>query len=153
MKKLTQQQMRYLGIALIALGIFAALRLWWALPVLILGGVGSYLFMERRKEGRIAAAVQSGLWLLGMAVLFLFGFINIPAILLLAGASLLIRGREHEVEQRVTSILARFGVHLPPVAHMPQAAITPVHPVAPAAPEAPEAPAQTTPSTGETTRL
>jgi hypothetical protein len=107
-----QKKLTIAGIGLIVLGVITILGLWWAVPVLLLGSVGGYVYVERRKEGRIVAAVQSGLWLVGLALLLLFD-IMFPGILLLAGASLLLRGREPQADQQVVRLLARMRVHLP----------------------------------------
>lgn len=158
MRKLGPTKMRYLGIGLIVLGVFAALRLWWLLPAVILGGVGTFLYIERRREGRIAAAVQSGLWLLGMGALFLLQFI-VPGILILAGASLLIRGREHEVDHKVSAWLTRMGVQLDAPYNIPTtySANIPMPTVQPPsinpAPNPGATVPEPAPNTGETTRL
>jgi hypothetical protein len=137
-----QRTLRYLGIGLIALGVFAALRLWFLLPVVILGGVGAFLYVERRREGRTAAAVQSGLWLSGMGLLLMIDFV-FPGVLLLAGASLLLRGQEAQADQRVSEALARMGVQLP-AAGQPNGARSVAIEHSATQPE---------PNTGETTRL
>lgn len=145
-RNMDQVKLRYLGIGLIVLGVMAALNLWGLIPALVLAGIGGYLYVERRKEGRVAAAVQSGLWLVGMAALLLIHFV-FPGVLLLAGASLLMRGHEPEVDRRVNRFLAGFGVNLPPMGQAPAQA-------------APMQTAQNVPyeeeeraTTGETTRL
>lgn len=144
LRNMDQRKLRYLGIGLIAVGVFAALRLWFLLPLLVLGGIGAFLYVERRREGRIAAAVQSGLWLVGMGLLLLIQFV-FPGVLLLAGASLLLRGHEAQADQRVSELLTRMGVQLPAAAgHQPagaqQVAIE-------------QGGTQAEPNTGETTRL
>jgi hypothetical protein len=155
MKNTNPERMRYLGIALIVLGVFAALQLWFLLPVVILGSVGAYVYMERRREGRVVAAVQSALWLMGMALLFLVDFI-FPGVLILAGVSLLLRGNEPGVDVRVSGLLSRFGVHLP------QPGYTPATTSVPTATSNTPAPTSSTPAptsstseeyTGKTTRL
>lgn len=159
MRKLGPTKARYIGIGLIILGVFAALQLWWLLPPLILAGVGAYLYTERRREGRIVAAVQSGLWLFGMAVLFLFHFI-IPGILVLAGASLLIRGREQETDRKISNWLDSVGIHLDPSYSVPVTYNTNV-PITPVTQPPTVTPGQQPnvsvqehkPNTGETTRL
>lgn len=147
---------RYVGFSLVIAGFFALVGMWWMLPVVILASVGGYVYTERRKEGRIAAAVQSGLWLIGLAVLWLFSAIIFPpGILVLAGASLLIRGHEPKVDERVREFLAKIGIKLAPAATTPA-------PVVAASQPAPNAAAGSTPGnahddptafTGETTRL
>jgi hypothetical protein len=154
-RNMDQKHVRYLGISLIVLGVLALLNWWGLIPVLILGSVGAHLYTQRRLEGRVPMAVQSGLWLIGMAVLFLLNFI-FPGILLLAGASLLVRGHEHEADQRVVNVMRRLGVHLSPT---PARGMT----AASAAPTIQQTPADQTaagtssgdqePSTGKTVRL
>ncbi len=143
LRNMDQRKLRYLGIGLIAVGVFAALRLWFLLPLLVLGGIGAFLYVERRREGRIAAAVQSGLWLVGMGVLLLIQFV-FPGVLLLAGASLLLRGHEAQADQRVSELLTRMGVQLPGTTNQPAGA----QHVA-----IEQGSAQAEPNTGETTRL
>lgn len=146
MEHMKQKRTRYLGLGLVILGIMAVLGLWNLVPVVLLGAVGAYIYMERRREGRIGAAVQSALWLVGVALLLAVHFV-VPGILLLAGASLLLRGREQQVDQRLSALLARFGIDLDAKAKVAIPAQT-------AQPE--QKPADTTPaapSTGETTRL
>jgi hypothetical protein len=154
-KNMSPQQQRHLGIALVVVGILAALRLWWMLPVAILGGIGAYLYIERRKQGRIAAAVQSGLWLVGLALLLVLHLV-FPGIFLLAGGSLLLRGREHEADRRVSGWLARVGIHVGPAGAADPHAQAPLAPVG-QTPQAQQPDAQPeqqhVPNTGETTRL
>lgn len=163
--RLNQQQTLVIGTSLIVLGIVMALNLWALLPVLVLGGAGAYLYRERRRIGRTGAAVQSGIWLIGLALLFLIDFV-VPGIIILAGLSLLARGREAAIDARVVSLLARFGVHLPgattapPAQPTPPAAATPAIAAPPAQPIAAEPAAQPaqpatseSAATGETIRL
>lgn len=105
--RIDQKQARYLGIALIVLGVFAVFNLWWLLPTLVLGAAGVYVYTQRRQMGRIGEAIQGGLWLLGLALLVLVGWI-FPGVLLLAGVSLLLRGREHDIDNRVQRLVTRF---------------------------------------------
>jgi hypothetical protein len=147
---LTQQQARYAGFALIALGAVAVFDLWWAIPIALLAGGGVAIYQRQRAIGRTGEAVQALLWGVGLAVLLLVGFI-FPGVLLLGGASLLLRGREAQADARVQAVAARFARRRAP-------AVT----AAPSAPQAPAArPAQpvtivdTTeqPATSETVRL
>lgn len=119
------KQARYLGIGLIILGVFAALKLWGLLLPIILGTAGGYMYMQRRQMGRIGEAVQGGLWLFGLALAFLIHFV-FPGVLLLAGASLLIRGREPEVDQRVQSFLGQVKTRANTM-RQPSAQNVPVH--------------------------
>jgi hypothetical protein len=155
LKKMNPQQQRHLGIALLVVGILIALRLWWMLPAAILGGIGAYLYIERRKQGRVAAAVQSGLWLVGLSLLLVLDLV-FPGIFLLAGGSLLLRGREHEADRRVSGWLSRVGIHVGAVGAGDPHAQAPLAPAA-QTPQAQQPDAQAeqvnVPNTGETTRL
>ncbi len=154
--RLNQQQTLVLGTSLIVLGVVMALNLWALLPVLVLGGAGAYLYRERRRSGRTGAAVQSGIWLIGLALLFLIDFV-LPGIIILAGLSLLARGHEAAIDARVVGLLARLGVRLPgaAVASTTAAAPPPTPPAIPATPAAPASPASSdeNATTGETIRL
>lgn len=136
---LDRRQAQYIGIGLIAVGVFMALRLWWLLPTLALAGGGVYLYMQRRQQGRINEAVQYGLWGLGLGLLFLLQFV-FPGVLVLAGVSLLLRGRERQIDNQVQQLVGRVnsrrnGKHTP--APPTQVAIV----------------EEDKPATGETTRL
>jgi hypothetical protein len=117
---------------------------------LVAAGVIAY--QQRRLAGRPNEAVQAGLWCIGMAVLFLIGFVW-PGVLFLAGASLLIRGREDAVEagvqRAVTQMRQRRGASRPiPTQQVP--ITTQQIPVTRLTPQVGEPDA---PSTGETRRL
>lgn len=139
---LNQQQARYAGIALIALGVVAVFDLWGLIPVALLAGGGYAIYRRQRAFGRTGEAVQALLWGVGLAVLMVLGAIW-PGVLLLGGASLLLHGREAQAEQRVAGMLGKFGQR------------TPAAPAAPAA----ATPSKVTivsdeqPSTSETVRL
>ncbi|NTV63572.1 MAG: hypothetical protein HGA65_08560, partial [Oscillochloris sp.] len=90
---------------LIVVGVVAILNVWWAIPPVLLAGGGVAIYQRQRSMGRTSEAVQAGLWGVGLAVLLLLHFL-IPGVLLLAGASLLLRGRELEADQRVRQLLA-----------------------------------------------
>ncbi len=156
-----------IGMSLIVLGIVMAFGLWGLLPVLVLSVAGVYLYTERRRVGRIGAAVQSGLWLIGLAVLFLIEFV-MPGIIILAGLSLLARGRETELDAQLVRLLAKLGVQVPgtqlahttptaPVQSVPTIAAQPPVPTPPATPVAPAPRPTVQPderaTTGETIRL
>jgi hypothetical protein len=145
-----------LGGFLIALGVVAWFGLWSLLlpAALLIGGVVAY--QQRRRLGRTIEAVQVGMWGVGLALLFLIGFVW-PGILFLAGASVLIRGREDRVDAYVQNAIAQ--------ARRPRAtrpvtsqrveistnSYTPSTPVAPAQPRPVER--DVSPVSGETTRL
>jgi TM2 domain-containing membrane protein YozV len=94
------------GIFLIAIGLFWWLNLWWLLlpAALMIGGVAAYL--QRRAIGREQEALQAGLWGIGLGLLFLVEFVW-PGILFLAGASVLLRGREDQVRASLQNVLTR----------------------------------------------
>ncbi|NJK81655.1 MAG: hypothetical protein HC893_11230 [Chloroflexaceae bacterium] len=154
LKNMDRQKATLIGIGLIVLGVVIALDLWALLPVLVLGTLGGYLYRQRRIEGRIGAAVQSGLWLIGLAFLFLIDFV-LPGLLILAGTSLVVRGREPEIDRRVTALLARVGVQLSTTQYTSNALAVPVQPAPQAAAPQPQAEVkQDEPAnTGETVRL
>jgi hypothetical protein len=76
-------------------------------------------------------------------VLLLIQFV-FPGVLLLAGASLLLRGHEAQADQRVSELLTRMGVQLPAAAGRPAGAQNV---------SIEQSGAQAEPNTGETTRL
>ncbi len=127
--RIDNKQARYLGIALIVLGAIAVLKLWGLVLPVALGGLGGFMYMQRRQMGRIGEAVQGGLWLIGSALLFLVNFF-VPGVLLLGGTSLLLRGREPGVDRKVQSYLGHIQARLSnrrqpaaqhvPVQHAPQ---------------------------------
>jgi len=137
-----QKKTRIAGTVLIILGVVAIFHLWWAiLPALLaIGGVAIY--RRQRDLGRTNEAVQGALWGVGLGLLLMIHFL-FPGVLLLGGASLLLRGRELEADQRVQGVLATIISRRTP-------APAPIQPVA-----------QTRvtvvnveqPSTGETVRL
>lgn len=105
---LNQSQARNAGIALIVFGVVAIFNLWWLVPATMLGGAGVFAYRRSRALGRTGEAVQAALWGLGLAVLYLIGAI-FPGILLLAGASLLLRGHEPEADVRVQRVIGRIA--------------------------------------------
>ena len=149
---LNKQPTVAMGVFLIGLGLVWWLNLWSLLlpAALIVGGVVAY--QQRRRLGRTIEAVQVGLWGVGLALLFLVGFVW-PGILFLAGASVLIRGREDRVDLYVQQAAARLrrprmAAHAVPAQRVEITTSQPA-PIAPAQPAARE----TRPTTGETTRL
>ena len=95
-----------LGAFLIGLGLIWWLNLWSLLlpAALLIGGVLAY--QQRRRMGRTVEGVQVGLWGVGLALLFMLHFIW-PGVLFLAGASVLMRGRETNVDTYVQNALAQ----------------------------------------------
>lgn len=113
MKRSSQNIM--IGILLVVFGLVAWLNLWWALlpAALIIGSV--YGYAQRRNQGKTAEAVQLGLWGIGLGVLFLLNFFW-PGVLLLLGASMLVRGREHTIAEFMPLLagrVLRMRPHLP----------------------------------------
>jgi hypothetical protein len=143
-----------LGAFLIGLGLVWWLNLWSLLlpAALLVGGVVAY--QQRRRMGRLNEAVQVGLWGVGLAVLFMLHFIW-PGILFLAGASVLLRGRESRADAFVQQAIARAPRRVRPVAHPTPTQYVPISsqpaPAQPAQSQVVEAGRAVT--TGETTRL
>lgn len=94
------------GVFLIAVGLVWWLSLWWLLWPGALAAAGVAAYVQRRAMGRVVEAVQGGLWGLGLALLFLAGFVW-PGVLFLAGASILLRGREDRADARVQALVSR----------------------------------------------
>ena len=101
-----QQRTLYGGLALIGLGIFAAFGLWWLLPIALLAAVGATVYTQQRRAGRLAEAVQGGLWGVGLAIMLLFGFWW-SGLVILAGISLLARGREQQFDAVAQRLIGR----------------------------------------------
>ncbi|MEI7769411.1 MAG: hypothetical protein WCI67_05450 [Chloroflexales bacterium] len=141
---LNQKQTRVAGIALIALGVVAVFHLWWAIPSVLLAAAGVAIYRRQRALGRTNEAVQGALWGVGLAVLMLLHFV-FPGVLLLGGASLLLRGRELDADQRAHGMLATITS---------RRAAAPAQPVAQPAAQQPKVTIiNEQPSTGETVRL
>jgi len=140
------------GVFLIGLGLVWWLHLWTLLlpAALLVGGVMAY--QQRRRMGRTVEGVQVGLWGVGLALLFMLHFIW-PGVLFLAGASVLARGRETNIDAYVQNTLAKLrrrpAAGRPmPTQHVP---ITISQP-APLSPNQ-QQPAASKINIGETTRL
>src|SRR4029079_8213 len=143
-----------LGAFLIGLGVVWWLNLWsLLLPAALLIG-GAVAYQQRRRMGRTIEGVQVGLWGVGLALLFMLHFIW-PGVLFLAGASVLMRGRETNVDAYVQNALSQLrrrpsAARPTPAQHAP---VTPSQPV-PLSPAQPRPAASVSKSnTGETTRL
>jgi hypothetical protein len=142
-----------LGAFLIALGIVWWLNLWsLLLPAALLVG-GAVAYQQRRRMGRTVEAVQVGLWGVGLALLFMLHFIW-PGVLFLAGASVLMRGRETNADAYVQNALAqlrrrRAAARPTPTQHVPIATSQP----APLTPAQRPTVNEGRSNTGETTRL
>ncbi len=103
-----RQQSVSIGAILIGVGVLWWLNLWWLLVPGILAVGGAIGYVQRRTYGRPVEAVQIGLWGMGLGLLFLLGFVW-PGILLLAGLSILLRGRENEADAAIQGALARIA--------------------------------------------
>ncbi|MCX7791284.1 MAG: hypothetical protein N2378_11640 [Chloroflexaceae bacterium] len=101
------RQARITGIVLIVLGIVAVFKLWWLVPAALLTLGGVVIYQRQRAIGRVGEAVQALLWGAGLAVLLLADFI-FPGVLILGGVSLLLRGRETDIDGRLQALVARF---------------------------------------------
>ncbi|NJN15326.1 MAG: hypothetical protein HC822_03015 [Oscillochloris sp.] len=104
---INQDQARKAGIALVVFGIVALFDLWWMLPLALLIGGGYVIYQRQQAAGKPNEAVQALLWGVGLAVLMVLDLLW-PGVLLLGGASLLLRGREVETEQRARRMLAQL---------------------------------------------
>lgn len=155
---LNKQQSALLGMFFIVLGLVWWLELWWLLiPGLLIGG-GIHVYRKRRQLGRTIEAVQSGVWLVGLGALWLIDSIW-PGILFLAGASLLLRGREDQFNtwlQRWAGYGRQAGVQVYQRRGRGQAISTQQVPITTqniAATASSPASLPQSPTTGETTRL
>jgi len=139
---INQKQTRVAGIALIAIGVVAVFHLWWIILPALLAAGGVAIYRRQRALGRTNDAVQGALWGVGLALLLLIHFI-FPGVLLLGGASLLLRGHELEADQRVhgmlATIMSRRVPAQPPIRPVASTRVTIVN--------------VDQPSTGETVRL
>ena len=142
-----------LGAFLIGLGVVWWLHLWSLLlpAALLVGGVMAY--QQRRRMGRTVEGIQVGLWGVGLALLFMLHFIW-PGVLFLAGASVLVRGRENNVDTYVQNAIAQArrrpaAARPTPTQHVP---ITTSQP-APLPQAQPRPTVSEKSNTGETTRL
>jgi 4-amino-4-deoxy-L-arabinose transferase-like glycosyltransferase len=140
-----KRQQVVLGAFLIGLGLVWWLNLWWLLVPAAVGAAGVAAYVQRRAMGRVVEAVQGGLWGLGLALLLLLGFVW-PGLLFLAGASILARGREHELDGRVQLLLGWV--------RRPNSAIQPVRSQqVPITTHSQPSETVDSPAVGETTRL
>jgi hypothetical protein len=151
---LNKQPSVAVGAFLIGLGLVWWLQLWSLLlpAALLVGGVVAY--QQRRRMGRTVEAVQVGLWGVGLALLFMLHFVW-PGVVFLAGASVLMRGRETNADAYVQNALAqarrRRGSAARPTPSQP-VEITTHQPAPIALPPQPVA-SENRSNTGETTRL
>ncbi|HEU5102377.1 MAG TPA: hypothetical protein VFU22_25315 [Roseiflexaceae bacterium] len=142
-----------LGAFLIGLGLVWWLNLWSLLlpAALLVGGIVAY--QQRRRMGRTVEAVHAGLWGGGLALLFMLGFVW-PGVLFLAGASLLMRGRETNVDAYVQSALAQARSRRPVATRSAPAQRVEITTTPVPLPQAqPRPTVNETSNTGETTRL
>ena len=130
---LNQQQARYAGIALIVLGVVAVLNLWGLIPLALLAGGGYAIYRRQQALGRPNEAIQALLWGVGLAALMALDAVW-PGVLLLGGASLLLRGREAQAEQRVAALIGQVTRRRAPAApSAPASSVTIVSDEQPAA--------------------
>jgi hypothetical protein len=97
------KQQKLLGISLIALALVIWLDLWWMLVPGALIAAGIYTYRQRRQNHAISEAVQTLMWCTGIAVIYMSGFWL--GVLVLAGISLLIRGREQDIDTAIQQAL------------------------------------------------
>jgi hypothetical protein len=102
-----KRQTVVMGAFLITLGVVWWLNLWWLLLPAAMVVAGTVGYLQRRSAGRNDEAIQAALWGIGMGLLFLTSFVW-PGILFIAGASILLRGREAQVETSVRHALTRI---------------------------------------------
>jgi hypothetical protein len=103
---------RFLGIAAIVLGVLVALRMLrilWLVPALALIGGGIVLYRYQKILGRTDRAVYAALWGVGLGVALLVGAL-VPALFVLAGATILLRGREAQVDALVRTRWQALGL-------------------------------------------
>jgi hypothetical protein len=110
------------GLFLIAIGVVALFGLWHLLLPGVLVVAGVIVYSQRRASGRTIEAVQAGMWCFGLALLFAFQFLW-PGVLFLAGLSILARGHEFEVDDRVQRLIGRASARpmqrTPPTQNVP----------------------------------
>jgi hypothetical protein len=140
-----KQQTAMIGAVLIALGLVMWLNLWWLIApgALVAGGVLAY--RQRRRLGRPVEAVQALLWCFGLALIFLTHFWL--GVLFLAGASLVLRGRELQADGMIQQALTQARTR-----RTASRSITTQQVPSRAPPAAPTSEIDA-PSTGNTTRL
>jgi hypothetical protein len=143
----TQRQPAALGAILIAFGLVVWLNLWWLVLPGVLLAAGVLAYRQRRMMGRPVEAVQALLWLSGLAVLSLTG-LWIVGLLFLAGASLLLRGRELTADAAIQQALQARGRRSAPRTTSIQQV-----PITSQAPSQPSTTVYEAPTTGDTTRL
>ena len=91
---------RLLGIAAIVIGLLVAVRMLWLLPPLLLIGGGLVFYRYQKVLGRTDRALQGALWGVGLGIGLLTSLL-FPAVFVLAGASLLLRGREAQIDAQL----------------------------------------------------
>jgi hypothetical protein len=142
-----KQQTVMLGGFLIVIGLVIWLNLWWLVWPGVLVGAGVLAYRQRRRLGRPVEAVQAGLWCFGLALLFLTHFWL--GVLFLAGLSLLLRGRELQVDAAVQQLISQARSR--PAA--PRPITSQQVPISTQPPAAPPVGTYEDPATGNTTRL
>jgi hypothetical protein len=141
-----KQQTAAIGAFLIVLGLVMWLHLWWLVApgALVAGGVLAY--RQRRRIGRPVEAVQALMWCFGLALIFLSHFWL--GVLFLAGLSLLLRGRELQIDAMIQQALTQARTR-----RAPSRTITTQQVPITAPPAVPAASEYETSSAGQTTQL
>lgn len=132
---------RLVGIMLL---ISAVLLLFGAAGLLVpfwLIGLGLFMWRRQRRLGRVVQGVHIGVWGIGLALSLLLHLDWIIALLLLAGSSFLLRGREHTFDGMAQTLWLKIAN---PVRRVSRNAVTPSQVIS----IEPNAPA-----TGETRKL
>ncbi|MBP1468508.1 hypothetical protein EYB53_022540 [Candidatus Chloroploca sp. M-50] len=145
---INQNQARNAGLILIVLGVVAIFNLWALIPPALLAVGGVAIYRRQKALGRTGEAVQGMLWGVGLAALLGFNVFTLPGVLLLAGASLLLRGREAQAEARLFATVGRLSRRRTPVTPTAQ----PMN-VQPAQPMLPAEQLEQSTRTNETVRL
>src|SRR5258706_4466791 len=104
---LNTRQPAALGALLIVFGLVMWLHLWWLVAPGALVAAGVLAYRQRRLLGRPVEAVQALLWCFGLALLFVTHFWI--GVLVLAGLSLLLRGRGLMVDAAIPQTLQNRG--------------------------------------------
>jgi len=141
------RQTAAIGVFLIVLGLLWWLNLWWLVVPGALVAAGVLAYRQRRALGRPVEAVQAALWCVGLALVFMTGFWL--GVVFLAGLSLILRGRELQVDAAVQQAISQARTRRAP----PRTITSQQVPISTQPPVTPPATSYEAPTTGETTRL
>jgi hypothetical protein len=100
---------RFWGIAAIVVGVLVAFKMLWLVPPLLLIAGGAVYYRYQKILGRTDRAVYAALWGVGLGVALLIGAF-FPALLVLAGATILLRGREAQIDALVRARWQALGL-------------------------------------------